>query len=44
MGGDHNQIHLVTANGVESWAPQSKDAVARTLIARIADALPATDR
>jgi phosphopantothenoylcysteine decarboxylase / phosphopantothenate---cysteine ligase len=44
MGGDRNQIHLVTANGVESWAPQSKDAVARALVARIADALAATDR
>jgi phosphopantothenoylcysteine decarboxylase / phosphopantothenate---cysteine ligase len=44
MGGDRNQINLVTADGVETWAPQSKDAVARTLIARIADALPATNR
>lgn len=44
MGGDRNQIHFVTANGVEPWGPQSKDAVARTLIARIADALPSTNR
>jgi phosphopantothenoylcysteine decarboxylase / phosphopantothenate---cysteine ligase len=44
MGGDRNQIHLVTANGAESWAPQSKDTVARTLVARIADALSATNR
>jgi phosphopantothenoylcysteine decarboxylase / phosphopantothenate---cysteine ligase len=39
MGGDSNTIHLVTADGVESWPPQSKEAVARALIARIADAL-----
>jgi phosphopantothenoylcysteine decarboxylase/phosphopantothenate--cysteine ligase len=37
MGGDSNTIHVVTADGVESWPPQSKDDVARTLIARIAD-------
>jgi phosphopantothenoylcysteine decarboxylase/phosphopantothenate--cysteine ligase len=36
MGGDLNRIHLVTANGVESWPTQSKDEVARMLIARIA--------
>jgi len=39
MGGDLNRIHLVTARGVEEWPTQSKDEVARTLIARIADAL-----
>jgi phosphopantothenoylcysteine decarboxylase/phosphopantothenate--cysteine ligase len=39
MGGDTNTIHLVTADGVESWPPQSKDEVARTLIGRIAAAL-----
>ena len=36
MGGDLNRIHLVTADGVESWPTQSKDEVARMLIARIA--------
>src|SRR6266571_4907975 len=36
MGGDRNTIHLVTAAGVESWPTQSKDQVARTLVARIA--------
>jgi phosphopantothenoylcysteine decarboxylase/phosphopantothenate--cysteine ligase len=36
MGGDLNRIHLVTAHGVESWPTQSKDEVARMLIARIA--------
>jgi phosphopantothenoylcysteine decarboxylase/phosphopantothenate--cysteine ligase len=39
MGGDCNTIHLVTAQGVESWPPQSKEAVARALVERIADAL-----
>jgi phosphopantothenoylcysteine decarboxylase/phosphopantothenate--cysteine ligase len=41
MGGDRNAIHLVTAKGVDSWPTQSKDEVARALIARIADALKA---
>ena len=39
MGGDRNTVHLVAAGGVESWPPQSKDDVARSLIARVADAL-----
>jgi phosphopantothenoylcysteine decarboxylase / phosphopantothenate---cysteine ligase len=39
MGGDSNTINLVTAAGVESWPPQSKDDVARRLIERIAAAL-----
>jgi phosphopantothenoylcysteine decarboxylase/phosphopantothenate--cysteine ligase len=39
MGGDSNRVHLVTAGGVESWPPQSKDAVARALVGRIAAAL-----
>ncbi len=39
MGGDSNTIHLVSAAGVEDWPPQSKDAVAQTLIERIAVAL-----
>jgi phosphopantothenoylcysteine decarboxylase / phosphopantothenate---cysteine ligase len=38
MGGDRNTVHLVSARGVESWPPQSKDEVARTLVARIAEA------
>jgi phosphopantothenoylcysteine decarboxylase/phosphopantothenate--cysteine ligase len=38
MGGDRNTVHLVTAVGVESWLPQSKDDVARTLIERVAAA------
>jgi phosphopantothenoylcysteine decarboxylase / phosphopantothenate---cysteine ligase len=39
MGGDRNTVHLVTADGVESWPPQSKDEVAHALIIRIADQL-----
>jgi phosphopantothenoylcysteine decarboxylase/phosphopantothenate--cysteine ligase len=38
MGGDTNTIHLISAAGVESWPPQSKDDVARILIQRIAAA------
>ncbi len=43
MGGDSNTVALITANGAESWPPQSKDDVAAMLIARIADALKAED-
>jgi phosphopantothenoylcysteine decarboxylase/phosphopantothenate--cysteine ligase len=39
MGGDRNTVHLVTKDGVESWPPQSKEAVARALIARVAAVL-----
>jgi phosphopantothenoylcysteine decarboxylase/phosphopantothenate--cysteine ligase len=39
MGGDRNRVHLITAAGVDSWPPQSKDAVAGALVARIAAAL-----
>jgi phosphopantothenoylcysteine decarboxylase/phosphopantothenate--cysteine ligase len=35
MGGDSNTVHLITARGVESWPPQSKDEVARMLIERV---------
>jgi phosphopantothenoylcysteine decarboxylase/phosphopantothenate--cysteine ligase len=41
MGGDRNTVHLVTAGGVESWPTQSKDDVARRLVARMAAALGA---
>jgi phosphopantothenoylcysteine decarboxylase/phosphopantothenate--cysteine ligase len=44
MGGDSNTVHLVTADSIESWPPQSKDEVARALIARIAAALEETKR
>ncbi len=39
MGGDCNTVHLVSTAGVESWPTQSKDDVARTLVARIAATL-----
>jgi phosphopantothenoylcysteine decarboxylase/phosphopantothenate--cysteine ligase len=39
MGGDRNTVHIVTADGVDSWPSQSKDEVARALVARIAAAL-----
>jgi phosphopantothenoylcysteine decarboxylase/phosphopantothenate--cysteine ligase len=41
MGGDSNTIHLVTADGVEHWPPQSKEGVAEALIQRIEAALRA---
>ena len=39
MGGDRNTVHLVSEAGVESWPQQTKDAVARALISKIAAAL-----
>ena len=39
MGGDRNSVHVVTAQGVESWASQSKEEVARALVARMAELL-----
>jgi phosphopantothenoylcysteine decarboxylase/phosphopantothenate--cysteine ligase len=44
MGGDRNTVHLVTADGVEDWPPQSKEDVARALVARIAAALQGAAR
>jgi phosphopantothenoylcysteine decarboxylase/phosphopantothenate--cysteine ligase len=43
MGGESNSVHLVTAQGVESWPPESKDEVARALVSRIAATLAAGD-
>lgn len=43
MGGDANRVHLVTATGVDSWDRLPKEAVARKIIARIADAITRTD-
>jgi phosphopantothenoylcysteine decarboxylase / phosphopantothenate---cysteine ligase len=37
MGGDSNQVHLVTASGVERWERLSKREVARRLAERIAE-------
>ena len=39
MGGDDNAVHLISASGMESWPTQSKDGVARQLVARIATEL-----
>jgi phosphopantothenoylcysteine decarboxylase/phosphopantothenate--cysteine ligase len=39
MGGDRNTIQLVTPAGIEAWPPQSKEAVAAMLIARMAEAI-----
>ncbi len=39
MGGTDNQVHLVTATGVEDWPLQSKRDVAERLVARIAEEL-----
>ncbi len=35
MGGTHNRIHLITANGVEDWPEADKAEIARRLIERI---------
>ena len=39
MGGDRNAVHLIAGDSVESWPPQSKQEVARALVARVAAAL-----
>jgi phosphopantothenoylcysteine decarboxylase / phosphopantothenate---cysteine ligase len=39
MGGELNRVHVVTADGVESWVRMSKAAVASKLAERISDAL-----
>jgi phosphopantothenoylcysteine decarboxylase / phosphopantothenate---cysteine ligase len=41
MGGDRNTVHLITADGVESWPDEAKDEVAARLVARIGTALAA---
>ncbi|MBB4155124.1 phosphopantothenoylcysteine decarboxylase/phosphopantothenate--cysteine ligase [Sphingomonas jinjuensis] len=41
FGSDGNAVHLVTAQGAESWPRLPKDEVARRLAQRIADALQA---
>ena len=41
MGGAANAVHIVTADGVESWERLPKEEVARRLADRIAAALPA---
>lgn len=39
MGGDRNHVHLVTADGIESWPEMSKDEVATRLIRRAGEHL-----
>jgi phosphopantothenoylcysteine decarboxylase/phosphopantothenate--cysteine ligase len=39
MGGDANQVHLITPEGVESWDKAAKSDVARRLAERIAEHL-----
>ncbi len=39
MGGDMNEVHIVTSNGVEKLDEMPKDDVARELVRRAADAL-----
>ncbi|HYD23952.1 MAG TPA: phosphopantothenoylcysteine decarboxylase, partial [Croceibacterium sp.] len=39
MGGDDNTVHLIAENAVEDWEPMSKQAVARRLVEKIAEAL-----
>jgi phosphopantothenoylcysteine decarboxylase/phosphopantothenate--cysteine ligase len=43
MGGDHNSIHLVSADGTESWERASKEEVAQRLAGRIADVMSGAD-
>jgi phosphopantothenoylcysteine decarboxylase/phosphopantothenate--cysteine ligase len=42
MGGDINEVHLITAEGVESWDRTAKSEVARRLAGRIAEHLART--
>jgi phosphopantothenoylcysteine decarboxylase/phosphopantothenate--cysteine ligase len=39
FGGGSNEVHIVTATGVESWPMQTKDAVAAGLVKKIAGTL-----
>ncbi len=39
MGGDENTVHLIREGKVEDWDPMSKQAVARRLVERMAEAL-----
>ncbi len=44
MGGAQNRVHLITTSGVEDWPLMDKLAVARRLVARIAEALTSSTR
>ena len=39
MGGDSNTVHLISEGKSEDWEPMSKQAVARKLVEKIAEAL-----
>jgi phosphopantothenoylcysteine decarboxylase/phosphopantothenate--cysteine ligase len=39
MGGDRNSVHVVTADGIESWPDLDKVEVARRLVERVGRAL-----
>ena len=39
MGGTDNEVHLITSDGAEDWPRMSKEATAKALSRRIADAL-----
>jgi phosphopantothenoylcysteine decarboxylase/phosphopantothenate--cysteine ligase len=43
MGGETNEVHLVTADGVEHWPAAPKPDIARRLAERIADAIGTRD-
>lgn len=44
MGGEVNRVHIISADGVDSWDRMAKEQVAAKLIERIADVLAATGR
>ena len=44
FGGDSNQVHVITADGVDSWPPMTKADVAERLAERIAGVLTAENR
>ena len=39
LGGDSNTVHLIRDGKTEDWEPMSKQAVARRLVERMAEAL-----
>ena len=39
LGGDDNTVHLISESKVEDWEPMTKQAVARRLVERMAEAL-----
>lgn len=43
FGGDQNEVHLVSADGVESWPRLDKSEIAARLVARLAEKLCAED-